>query len=116
MAITSKIERDGTVTVTWNVQTDKLMAPQWEGAHYLPCEICGVLQVVGGNIVSCICNNCADVRKRVFVLDGCDVVEIVEFVQQLDQHDREAMLAMQPGEDINLGGGAVPLSMLRRVS
>jgi hypothetical protein len=115
MAITGKIERDGTVTVTWNIQAEKLVAPGWEGAHYLPCEVCGLLQVVGGRIVACTCAACADFRKREFRLDGTLVEDPAEFIQHLEPYDRRVMVAMELGGEMNLGGGAAPLFVLRRV-
>jgi len=115
MAITGRVERDGTVTITWNIQSTKLPAPYWEGSHYLPCEICGVLQAVGSNIVSCVCNRCGDFHQRGFELNDKQVENVVEFIQDLDSHDREVMLALQPGEEMNMGGGAAPLFLLRRM-
>lgn len=115
MAITGTIERDGTVTVTWNVQAERLAAPK--GGHYLPCEVCGVVLEVTGTVVSVICPGCSDAPIRQYELDGREVEDVVEFMRQLDADgDRKAALGLKVGESMNLGGGAAPMFVLRRVS
>lgn len=113
MAITGTIARDGTVTLTWNLQGERLRAPG-ENLQYLPCEVCGVVQVVTCNTVSMTCNNCGDVHNWGFELNGKEVEDAVEFVQQLDPHDRQAVLALEPGEGMFLRSGAAPLLKLVR--
>jgi hypothetical protein len=115
MAIYGTIEKDGTVTVTWNSQADKLEATQ-SGLHYLPCEICGVLQQVTWDIVVATCDRCVHILSQYYELDGQEV-EVVEFMRQLEAGgDRQKALALKVGESMNLGGGAAPLMVLRRVS
>lgn len=115
MAITGTIGRDGTVTITWNLQAEKLPTV-WGGRilQYLPCEICGDVKPVNFSWINFICGNCAYVREREFELDGRPVEDIVEFMQQLEYHERLKALALKAGEELNLGGGAAPLFVLRR--
>lgn len=58
MPIDGKITNDGTVTMTWNCQTDQLRSP--DGAQqYFPCERCGRPSWVATNVVSFLCDTCA---------------------------------------------------------
>lgn len=52
-----QIERDGTVTITYNNQAEQLIAPG-EKQIYLPCESCGALQIVDYNVVAITCPEC----------------------------------------------------------
>lgn len=51
--------RDGTITLTWNMQMARLLSPGGK-LHCLPCEVCGGLQLVALNVVSIVCDECAD--------------------------------------------------------
>jgi hypothetical protein len=115
MAITGKHDSNGDVTLTWNSQVDKL--PARNGGHYLPCEVCGTVQVVSWNTVSATCFKCIDFHSRQYDLDGREVEDNVDFMRQLDMDgDRPKALDLKVGESMNLGGGAAPLMVLRRVS
>ncbi len=60
-----KIERDGTVTITWNLQEEKFQAPYLtleDGSgvkmQWLPCEVCGRVCWTRWNVVSLVCSEC----------------------------------------------------------
>ena len=55
----STFDKTGTITLTWNLQTDKLYSPDGT-KHCLPCEICGKPEWVGLSTVSVMCQPCAD--------------------------------------------------------
>lgn len=52
-------DRDGTVTLVWNMQAARLLSPDGK-LHCLPCEVCGGIQWVGLEVVSIVCDECAD--------------------------------------------------------
>jgi hypothetical protein len=52
------ISGDGTVTITFNLQAEKLEAPG--GRMYLPCDECGDIQICDFNVVSILCDDCDD--------------------------------------------------------
>jgi len=51
------IADDGTVTITFNSQYERLETPT-PGTHWLPCSECGKLFAVRFNVVSITCENC----------------------------------------------------------
>lgn len=71
------IERDGTVTMTFNIQGEKVQAPPDEtGArrHYLPCDgNCGDLLTVAWNVVSATCPGCLETEAAEWD-DGPDAI------------------------------------------
>jgi len=58
------ISPSGEVTITFNLQTERLEAPpvDWgdtkEPRQWLPCDKCGELQSVANNVVSVLCDSC----------------------------------------------------------
>ncbi len=46
----------GNVTISFNTQIDRLEAPG--GKHYLPCDICGIIESVSPRVVAFVCNKC----------------------------------------------------------
>ena len=63
MAITGKITRDGTITITWNIEAERLIVKPGE-TQYLPCCTCGVVYEVPLSYISFLCNPCDEARKR----------------------------------------------------
>lgn len=60
--ITGTIAGSGEVTIKFNLQTDRLDAPPVDGEprQWLPCDACGELQSVAHNVVSVLCDSCAE--------------------------------------------------------
>ena len=56
--VKGKITPDGDVTITFNMQTDKLYIDNGQ-RHLLPCEDCGDVVPVSLLTVSVICERCA---------------------------------------------------------
>lgn len=56
--IVGTIQRDGTVTLQWNCQCDRLLSPDGS-QHCLPCERCGDAQWVALGVVATLCDRCA---------------------------------------------------------
>lgn len=62
------INRDGTVTIIFNHQEEKLVAPGREMGfggdaqrQWLPCEACGAVNSVAWNVVTYTCDHCIPV-------------------------------------------------------
>jgi hypothetical protein len=68
-----KIERDGTVTITFNpFNGDKLIVAS--GLQALPCESCGRVEIIATNIVSITCQECAQRIEAGEDLDDCTLL------------------------------------------
>jgi hypothetical protein len=56
--MTGKIDKNGAISLSWNLQESKLYSP--DGLkHLLPCEHCGQPQWAGLTANSIVCDACA---------------------------------------------------------
>jgi len=78
-----QIDPDGTVTITFNMQYERLQAPG-DDKHYLVCDFCGAIVIADKNVVSqfcelCVARNCdncefkanADITEAVLYSSWC---------------------------------------------
>lgn len=58
MPIEGKYTSSGDITLTWNIQENKLYSPDGL-SHCLPCDHCGQPQWVSLPSVAVVCDHCA---------------------------------------------------------
>ena len=70
LALTSArgtVDRTGTVTITFNLQSTQLPAPDVNGEpqHWLPCAMgCGEVESVSHRAISFVCNVCLGIEHE----------------------------------------------------
>ena len=67
------MDKHGNVTITFSMNEERLQAPGDTGQQYLPCTMCGRVDIVEINIVAHLCDSCYNVMLTEHAEEAADI-------------------------------------------